>query len=111
MTFFVSKRKLIGLIASYLLVIMVGFRLPYVNLYTFDFQWRAFIFFTLLLVWLRPSNKFLVFVCLLAFTLGKFTLLTVKLEEISGVLIYLSLFYILIRLYHTSKKSESLPLG
>lgn len=94
----VGIRKLIGLLALYLLVTTVVFSLPYINLYTFDFQCRVLIFFLLLLVRLRPSNKFLVFVCILALISSKFTLWTIILEETSGALIYISLLYMLVRL-------------
>ena len=90
--------KIIRLAISYVLVTTIGFKLPYINLYTFDFQWRVLIFFLLLLIWIKPSNKFLIIFCVLLMILSKFSLSTIKFEEISGVLIYISLLYILVRL-------------
>lgn len=92
-----QKSKLLGLAISYLIITEVVFRLPYFNVFVFDFQWRITIFYLLLIGWFHPSYKFFIYTSIFFLIFGKFA-------EVTGVLIYISLLLVVIKLM-TMKKT------
>lgn len=92
------KFRLLALLASYLLVTEVVLKFPYFNLFVFDIQWRVFIFYVLIIIWLRPSYNLLIFASIFFLVFGNF-------GEVTGILIYISLLLALIKLFKYEKRA------
>ena len=84
------KFKLLLLLSTYFLVTGVVLKLPYLNLYTYDFGWRLFIFYILFLIIIRPTYNFLIGASIFFLLLG-------RVGDVMGILIYVSLFVALIK--------------
>lgn len=96
----IHKSKLLALLTSFILVTEVGFKLPYLNLFTFDFSWRLFILYILFILWFRPSYNFLILASILFLLLGQF-------GEVMGILIYISLLTALIKYLIYRKRAQN----
>lgn len=79
------KFKFLLLLTVFFLIIEVVLKFPYLNLLTFGFEWRLFIFYTLFLLILRPSYNYLIISSIIFLILSQF-------GEVMGFLIFISLF-------------------
>lgn len=86
-----QKPKIIGLTVLYFIVTEIVMRMPYFNLYTLDWQGKIAILYLFFVYWFYPKYYFLIFISLLFLLFGKF-------GEVAGILIYISLLIVFVKL-------------
>ena len=87
----IKMYNLVALLVSYFLVTEFIIKLPYFNLYILDVQAKVCLFYILLFIWFRLPPQLFILVSILSLVFGKF-------GEITGILIYVSLLMLLVRL-------------
>lgn len=88
--------RTIGFVVSYFIILKIITWIPYLNLQTIDWQWTMFIVYLLFVCWFNPKYHLLIMFTFALLIFG-------KISELTGVLIYISLIVIFIKLLFDRK--------